>query len=166
MADGADADDIVVREAEQSEWTAVSEVTIRAFNEPSAPDPRAGSYREVGGGFERLMREGYYDPHAIVAVLGGSVVGGVLWERWRFCTDTAALFRLGVLPEYRNRGIGARLVCAVECAARARGYTALVLKAMPEKGLPAYYARLGFSVLAARGSRDGHEVTMLKRLVP
>ncbi|MCC6934214.1 MAG: GNAT family N-acetyltransferase [Candidatus Yanofskybacteria bacterium] len=157
--------DVVIREAERSEWAAISEVTVRAFNEPTGPDPHAGSYREVAGGIEWLMRLGY-DRHAIVAVFGGSVIGGVLWERWPPCADAVALFRLGVLPEYRNRGIGALLVGAVERAAQVHGYTAVVLKAMLEKGLPEYYARLGFTVFETRAGAGGHEITMLKRLVP
>lgn len=63
------------------------------------------------------------------------------------------LHDLAVLPDWRGRGVGSRLLAACEAIARARGYCKVTLEVRPDnvaaRGL---YARHGFG---ARANRDG-----------
>jgi len=60
----------------------------------------------------------------VVATDGADCVGVAGLE---ICESTALLRSLAVEPRHRRRGLGARLIDAVEAEARARGVTALYL---------------------------------------
>jgi ribosomal protein S18 acetylase RimI-like enzyme len=78
----------------------------------------------------RLLEDG--DGALIVAEADGRVVGAIVagWDGWR-----GNVYRLAVLPAYRRRGIGRRLVEAGHDSLRAKGarrVTALVAHAEEE----------------------------------
>lgn len=77
--------------------------------------------------------------------------------------DVAILHHLVVLPEYRGRGIGARLIAELEEAARHAGRTSLVLVTEAE-GLGAwYYTSTGWDAEGDHVTRDGLRLTTYTR---
>jgi predicted N-acetyltransferase YhbS len=84
-------------------------------------------------------------PLSLLALVGGEPVGTVNLiecdddKRGHLRPWLAALF---VVPEYRGRGIGSRLVCELAGSAATLGYTSVYLGT----DSPGFYARLGAKV--------------------
>jgi ribosomal protein S18 acetylase RimI-like enzyme len=107
-----------IRAARPGEASAVLAVWRAAAAEPSISDD--------GESIERLIA---HDPAALLlAVDAGRIVGTVIacWDGWR-----GSIYRLAVLPDWRRRSLGTRLVRAAEERLRALGapkVAALVLR--------------------------------------
>lgn len=82
----------------------------------------------------------------LVAVLEGKLVGSIVYSKskidtndGRSFTDVVTFGPLGVLPEYRNRGIAAKLIQESLRLAKEMGFRAVIIQ-----GDPRFYGRLGF----------------------
>lgn len=75
----------------------------------------------------------------ILALDGADVVGCVLFHRQG---ESGRLYQMAVLPEYRSRGIGTRLVEALERLARSWGMAQIYLHGRDYA--VGYYERLGY----------------------
>ncbi len=83
--------------------------------------------------------------HMLVAMQGDAIVGCVLVTR--LPGGRSALGLLGVDPQFRRRGLGARLIAAAELnAEKTFGSDQIELCVLAEREkLAAYYARFGFA---------------------
>lgn len=100
-------------------------------------------------------------PSVWIALLDGSAVGSVTLVASDMDTReelTPWLGGLFVIPAFRRRGIGRRLIETCELAAAALGYPTLYLHTV----VPDYYARLGWVALA-REQYKGEHVTVMAR---
>ena len=99
----------------------------------------------------------------LAARLGPRLVGSV---RARIDGDTAHVGRLAVAPDQQGRGIGGRLLSAVEaaCAGRVTRF-ALFTGAESGKNL-GLYARRGYRVVAHRPDENGNRLAVLEKTVP
>lgn len=78
----------------------------------------------------------------LVAEVDGKIVGNVLFveDGW-----AAFGFRLAVNKKYRRRGIGTKLMAAVENILRNKGYSEIhILVDESEAGLKRYYSKTGY----------------------
>ena len=83
----------------------------------------------------------------LVAVSEGKFVGSIVYSKSKILrtdsdqslTDVVTFGPLGVLPEFRNRGIAAKLVKESLHRAKEMGYRAVIIQ-----GDPRLYGRLGF----------------------
>jgi ribosomal protein S18 acetylase RimI-like enzyme len=137
---------VTLRDATTGDASAILDV-LRAANREYLPLFTSGSFTDTVEGTRAMLAK----TSAILAVTDdGEIVGCV------FCApegDHWDLFRLGVLPTHRRRGIGRALVAAVEDRARAHGARAIRLGArhlLPQNR--SYYERLGYHLLPEQGS--------------
>lgn len=97
------------------------------------------------GGSVRVART----DHGVAGVLRTSVLpDGALW-----------VSRVAVAPATRGRGIGARLMAAVEDLAAAEGFRTVRLDAVIERCLVPYYTRLGYRIASYHPPDDGKPLT-------
>jgi len=137
-------DEILIRHASVADTSAIAEVVRRAFAAYEGRlQPPAGALKETPESIAgKLGREA-----ALVAVAPAGIAGCVFY-RPAEAAGEIYLGRLAVLPEHQGEGIGARLMAALEEAARAAGARALVLNvriALP--GNRAFFERLGFRAI-------------------
>jgi len=72
---------------------------------------------------------------------------------------------LAVLPRWRGQGIGRRLLCAVEAAARARGYCKVTLEVRADNGpAMALYRRLGYGAGVVSSGDPAQHLFLERRL--
>ena len=120
----------------ESESAPVSEIELRPAR-PAELDVIAGLLRAADLPVEDLnvaMLDAF-----VVAVEGGACVGVVGLE---IHGSSVLLRSLAVEPRYRSRGLGARLVAAIEAEARARGVAALYLLTTTAA---AFFERAGYA---------------------
>jgi ribosomal protein S18 acetylase RimI-like enzyme len=116
---------------------------MRAANEEylGIPGYVSGAHGDTVAGMRAVMA----DVSVVLAIADERIVGCVFfaWER-----DHCFLFRLGVLPAWRRRGIGRALVEEVEHRARARGAPCIRLGVRRNfTWNHAYYEQLGYCIL-------------------
>ena len=132
--------DILIRAEGPPDQEAVARVHELAFG-------RLDEARLVGA-----LREGHWAPVSLVAVADGEGDGHVLFSPLTLDgVRAAALAPVAVLPEFQNRGIGARLIESGIAACRTHGFELILVV-----GDPAYYSRFGFSASAAREIRSDY----------
>lgn len=97
-----------------------------------------------------------------VAMLGDAMVGTVRYE----IKDDGTLYlsQMGVLPEYRKRGIGSSLIQAAEDHAKENGHTEMCLGCMREKNLPPYYSAMGYKEYETI-QRPTYELVRMKKVL-
>ena len=130
---------VVLRPATEADIPAVLAVT-RAAYEPyiGRLNPPSGVLTENATGVRHYLEHG----GVIVAVAGTEIVGVVRYESYE---DHVYLGRLAVLPSWQGRGIGRRLVAAVEEWTLLLGLDEVQLNVRLElTGNHDLYRRLGF----------------------
>jgi putative acetyltransferase len=127
--------EVVIRREREEDRAAVRAVHTAAFaGQPQVAD-LADTLRAADAPLE---------PLSLVAVADGDVVGHVLLSAGRLdaprrIVDVLVLSPLGVLPRFRRRGIGTRLVSRALAEADESGAPLLFLE-----GSPDYYGKRGF----------------------
>ena len=136
---GRPNDKIRLRPANEADVAAILAVTSAAYARYSGRlEPPSSVFRETGDAIMRYLESG----GVIVAVSGEEIVGAVRYEPRE---DHVYLGRLAVLPAWQKRGIGRRLVAAVEEWTLLLGLDEVQLGVRPElhenRGL---YLHLGY----------------------
>lgn len=134
--------EIRLRRAGPSDAAEVARVDAAAFGDPVGPN-RGWVAPQLGAdGFDVVVAE------VGSAVVGSAVVGTATGVRTRGRAGPAmGVFGVGVLPEWRRRGIGAALTCALVTAAEADGAMLTHLTAESDDAAR-LYAGLGFEATA------------------
>jgi predicted N-acetyltransferase YhbS len=107
----------------------------------------------------QLRSGGNYIPElALVAEEGGKLIGHIMLTRTNITGnnkkfETLSLGPISVALEYRNKGVGSKLITESFKVARAMGYTSIVLV-----GDPAYYHRFGFKASVDFGIRHALDI--------
>jgi len=98
----------------------------------------------------------------LVAEKNGNLVGAVRFEPES--PNILKLNRLAVLPEHRNKEIGALLVNSVLKIAKEQNFRIVAIEVMEEKGLVSFYEKLGFKVKSRKKHQNHQDVFMEKRI--
>jgi predicted N-acetyltransferase YhbS len=144
---------VLIRPAGAEDASAIAEVIRRAFAAYEGRlQPPAGALKETPESIaEKLRHEA-----SLLAVRAAGIVGCVFYRPAKVAGEIY-LGRLAVLPECQRDGIAARLMAALEEAARGAGAGALVLNV--RIALPANRAlieRLGFQAVG-QGQHPGFD---------
>jgi len=105
----------------------------------------------------------------VVAERGGRIAGAA-WTRiipayGHLDSDTPEL-AVSLLPEYRGKGIGTKLMKALFDLLRKNGYKRTSLSVQKDNPAVRFYLRLGYRVSGERLDRAGHEdYLMVKELI-
>jgi ribosomal protein S18 acetylase RimI-like enzyme len=150
---------IIIRPAEYEEFSLVLELTREAYAVPYKEGSRSSRPHENEGEEKNFLNGKFF----VLLAEKDSVICGVV--RYRFDDDSTYLYNLAVPEQYRRQGIGKSLVEAVSGVARKKGFTKLKLDCMEEKGLPAYYNKLGFVIDKTKKHHDHHDVYMSRILL-
>ncbi len=135
-------DDFTIREATDADVAAIVGVLRTAFAEQANLAPPSGALNETEASVRGLMATA----RIALAVKDGVVVGCQFFEPKE---DHLYLFRLAVLPEYRQHGVGGALIAYAEAQARLMGLPRTqfsVRLALPRQR--AYYERIGYRFIA------------------
>ncbi len=100
---------------------------------------------------------------SLVAEDDTALLGHILFSKLLAPDDSLALGPLAVAPEKQGQGVGTKLVENGLAKAAKQGWSAVFLL-----GDPAYYARFGFSISAAKGFKTVYptEFFMALKLLP
>lgn len=134
--------DVTIREATDADVPTLVTVLRTAFAEQATLAPPSGALSETEESVRGLMRTA----RVALAVVDGTIAGCQFFEPKN---DHLYLFRLAVLPEYRQHGIGGALIAYAEkqahrlCLPRTQFSVRL---ALPRQR--AYYERMGYRFLA------------------
>ena len=123
-----------IRPEKAADLGQIHEILVRSFQDPA--EARLVDQLRSGGDMEI----------ALVAADGAAVVGFVALSRMEAPFRALGLAPVAVLPEYRQRGIAARLIWRALAEAKEAGWEGVFLL-----GDPAYYGRFGFTTDRARG---------------
>lgn len=96
----------------------------------------------------------------LVAEKDGNLVGAVRFEPES--PNMLKLNRLAVLPEHRNKEIGALLVNSVLKIAKEQKFRIVAIEIMEEKGLIHFYEKFGFNVKSRKKHQNHYDVFMEK----
>jgi GNAT superfamily N-acetyltransferase len=129
---------IDVRRAAAGDSGAVYEVVLRAVRETNARDYPASVIDRLAASLPEKVASKLEEQRAYVAIVDGRIVGtGSL--------DGQTVSSVFVHPDYQGRGVGAKLMDAIETAANAQSGSALTLQSSITA--QAFYAKRGFRVV-------------------
>jgi GNAT superfamily N-acetyltransferase len=140
---------VEIRRAMAGDAAAVREIIVRALRETNAPDYPPSVIDQLVLTLPEAVASQLMQWHAYVAVADGQVVGtGSL--------DGETVRALFVRPDCQGRGIGAKLMDAVERAASVQSLPTLLVQSSVTA--QAFYAKRGFKIL--REAFHGEERTI------
>jgi len=128
-----------IRQENQDEFKQIYDLVKVAFQTAKVSDGKEQDF------VERLRKSSNYIPElALVAEVNQQLIGHIMLTRSYISncghrTETLLLAPVSVVLEYRNKGVGSKLIRRSFELARSAGYKSIVLV-----GDPSYYSRFGF----------------------
>jgi len=142
-------EETTIRAAKQSDVPALHRLLQLAFAQYYGKlEPPSGAFRETEEKLQSLL----WEEQGAVAIHDGRRAGCVFYD---IADEFIYLHRLAVLPNFRHRGIGRRLISHVEEQALIKGRRRVRLSVrtmLPETRF--YYERLGYRVIGLHSHRN------------
>ena len=150
---------IEIRPVKLNEISKVQYITELAYQIPYKESGILTKPHEPKDIEEKIKRN---DISIFVAVLDGEIVGAVRCE----IQGSGSLYfsHLAVSEDYRNQGIGARLVNAIEEFGKTKKLKSVIFDCLKEKKLDEYYEKLGYRIDNMKEDKGYHKVYMSKSL--
>ena len=146
--------DTIIREIRPEEYTLLGEFLYQAIYLPKGVEPPPRSV--VDRPELQVYIEGFGTrpgDHCLVAEVGGKVVGAawcrIMEDYGHIDNDTPSL-AISLLPEYRGKGIGTRLLNDLLLLLQENGYRRASLSVQKENPALHLYERAGFRILKAK----------------
>ena len=146
--------DMSIREIRPEEYTFLREFLYQAIYLPKGVEPPPRSV--VDRPELQVYIEGFSTrpgDHCLVAEVGGKVVGAawcrIMEDYGHIDNDTPSL-AISLLPEYRGKGIGTRLLNDLLLLLQENGYRRASLSVQKENPALHLYERAGFRILKAK----------------
>jgi len=162
--------ELAIREIQPEDYPLLEEFLYLAVyqREPSQPIPRSVINEPRVHNYIDGFGERVHD-HGLVAETNGRVIGAA-WARvlggdlrgYGYVDDETPELAISLLPAYRNRGIGTRLMRCLLGHLAAEGYAKTSLSVDKDNYASRMYARLGFAVFA----EQDEDLLMVRALSP
>ena len=139
---------IIIRQEKQDEFKQIYDLVKIAFQTAKVSNGKEQDFVN-----QLRSSSGYIPELALVAEENDKLIGHIMLTRNYITTiscskETLLLAPLSVALEYRNKGVGSKLINKSFELAKSMGYKSVVLV-----GDPAYYSRFGFKKSADLGIR-------------
>ena len=151
-------DQIKIRNYKYSELLEITSLTSIAYSVPYKTGGIINKFHET---IEELKKDIKRGSEILVAQENKKIIGAV---RFAIINSKLKFGRLAVLPDYRKRGIGEKLIKAIINIAQKRNIDVMVLDVMEEKGLIPFYEKFGFKTKSKKKHQNHHDVIMEKRI--
>lgn len=161
-------DSLITRAARDSDASFLFEMLLGALNHDPA-QPRLSAADVLANPHLRVYVDGWGRPDdlGVVAETGNRPIGAA-WLRifdpsepgYGFVDADVPELSVAVLPKWRGRGVGSRLLADLEAAAVRAGCAAISLSVRPSNPATRLYRRRGFREVGATGK----SITMLLEL--
>lgn len=151
---------IQIRPVKLNEVPRVQQITQLAYQIPYKEGGIVTNPHEPKDIEEKIKGSGIF---IFVAVSDGEIVGAVRCEIQG--NDRLYFSHLAVLEDYRNQGIGSRLVNVIEEFGKTKKLKYVALDCLKEKRLDEYYEKIGYKMDKIRKDKGRHEVFMSKYLL-
>jgi len=150
---------IKIRYCKASELLKVISLTSKAYPVPYKVGGVVNNYQEI---LEKVKDDIGRGMKILVAEKNNNLIGAV---RFAPIDKTKLKFgRLAVLPTYRRKGIGAKLINSVLEIAQEQNFKIVALDVMEEKELIPFYEKFGFKIKSRKKHQNHHDVFMEKRI--
>ena len=152
-------DKIKIRYCKTSELLKLISLTSEAYAVPYMVGGIINSFHET---LEKIKKDIGKRMKILVAEKDNNLIGAV---RFAPIDEGKLKFgRLAVLPIYRRKGIGAKLINSVLKIAQEQNFKTVALDVMEEKELVPFYKKFGFKVKSRKKHQNHHDVFMEKRI--
>ncbi len=160
--------EIIIRELKPEETDKLEDLLYEAIYQPDENNPISRSVLEIPEVNVYIKDFGKMkDDYCLVADLGGKIIGGV-WVRvlsgeikgYGNIDDQTPEFAISLYKEYRNKGIGSRLMTAMINYLRERGYSRASLNVKKANYAVKLYRKKGFEIIG----EDDEDYMMLLNL--
>jgi ribosomal protein S18 acetylase RimI-like enzyme len=147
--------EITIREIKHEEIGKLEDMLYEAIYQPDENNLIPRSVLEIPEVYAYIKDFGNQkDDHCLVADLKGEITGAV-WVRvisgaikgYGYIDDETPEFAISLFKEYRNQGIGTRLMSAMIEHLRKRGYKQTSLNVKKENYAVNLYKKLGFKII-------------------
>ena len=158
--------DIIIREYQDKDLEAVSNIVVRDMIEVNSKDYGLDKMKKHAEGFtkENLAEKFKYRTKVWVAVIDNEVVGSVGMEAdWDGAKDTYWVLTLFVKPEYHGRKIGTLLMNQLEKYAREIHAKKLIIPASITAN--GFYYKLGYNYRNNKKELNEKEQYLMEKLL-
>ena len=158
---------VIIREMKKDEYYLLEDLLYEAVFQKDKDDliPREVIYEKEVNAY--IKDFGKKDDNILVAEYNNIIIGGV-WTRiisgeikgYGYIDDSTPEFAISIYEEYRNNGIGTRLMLEMMEVLKDKGYKQTSLAVQKENYAVKMYEKLGFQII-----KEGKEdFLMLKKL--
>ena len=151
-------DEIKIRYYKISELDKLISLTAKSYAIPYKEGGLVNSFNENKDKIKKDIERGL---NILVAEKNGNLIGAV---RFAPIDSKLKLGRLAVLPKYRRKGLGSKLVRAVLNIALKENFKIVALDVMEEKELVSFYEKFGFKVKSRKKHQNHHDIFMEKKI--
>jgi len=147
---------ITIRDYKKSELLEIISLTAESYSTPYKLKGVVNNFHE---NLETVKRDIERGLKILVAEEKGKLIGAV---RFAVIDSKLKLGRLAVLPNYRCKGIGGKLITSVLKVAQEENIKTVALDVMEEKGLVPFYEKFGFKMKSKEKHQNHHDIIMEK----
>ncbi len=151
---------IVIRPVERRDYPLLEDFLYHAIFVPEGGEPPAREIIRLPEIFVYIDGFGGADDLGVVAEVAGEVVGAA-WTRiipaFGHLDDETPELAISILPEWRGKGVGSRMMEHLFGMLREAGYRRTSLSVQKDNPAVRFYKRLGYAIVDERPDGAGHE---------
>jgi ribosomal protein S18 acetylase RimI-like enzyme len=161
-------EDILIREITENEYPCLTDFLYNAIYIPEGEEWPSREIIFEPEIFIYIKDFGDKDDCGVIAEKNAEILGAA-WTRiipaFGYLDEKTPELAISVMPEYRGRGVGSRLMTFLFDLLRSRGYARTSLSVQKNNPAVRFYKRLGYKITDEKPDHAGHEdYIMVKEL--